>query len=315
MTTAPPRGGAQTPVISTPNNATAFENDTSNSRTSDELSASTDGHQPSTPKATTESALDKARNERDLTRAAIKTLKGFQLVRQLSQREQDALQEYHETLKELVQLVKTLKSDEKEERGKTAAEDEGKEEEEEDDDEGDEIERGNDADVNEALLPAGDDEPAPSAKGAQPSDPDEETANPTTTKSPAAQKPVSSACVKKYQAKRKWKGHGWAKKKSHRPAWHPDNYNADPDVWYDIRGIIAETKTTYRIEWAGTDSAGGLYVDTSVPKGHANDPAVAEWEKKVREREQDDTLEEEDEGQRKTKKSKKAGGAKKTAKK
>jgi hypothetical protein len=57
--------------------------------------------------------------------------------------------------------------------------------------------------------------------------------------------------------KRKRRGHGWAKKKSHKPPAplaHPDNYKFDPYRYYRIQGIMAETKRRYHIRWAGLDS-------------------------------------------------------------
>jgi hypothetical protein len=90
--------------------------------------------------------------------------------------------------------------------------------------------------------------------------------------------------------KRKRSGHGWTRKKSHRPPKppaHPDNYNFDRRRYYKIHGIIAETKGRYKIEWARLDSQGGQFIDTWVPKRYANQPAVADWEERQRERRTD----------------------------
>ena len=91
-------------------------------------------------------------------------------------------------------------------------------------------------------------------------------------------KPATSARPKKGQAKRKKGGHGWAKKKSHKPPAHPDNYNFDPRRYYKIQGIMAETQWRYKIKWARVDSQGDDFIDTWVPKRYANEPAVADWE-------------------------------------
>lgn len=83
--------------------------------------------------------------------------------------------------------------------------------------------------------------------------------------------------------KRKRAGHGWTRKKTHKPPKppaHPDNYNFNPRRYYKIHGIMAETKTRYKIKWARHDSKGGQFIDTWVPKRYANEPAVADWEER-----------------------------------
>ena len=134
--------------------------------------------------------------------------------------------------------------------------------------------------------------------------------------------------------KRKKSGHGWTRKKTHRPLQppaHPDNYNFDRRRYYKIQGIMAETGRRYKIKWARLDSAGGQFLDTWVPKRYANEPAVADWEERIRKRRPDRFNKErgeydeegemyassvtEDEGPGKAKRGKKAGGVKGKGKK
>jgi hypothetical protein len=103
---------------------------------------------------------------------------------------------------------------------------------------------------------------------------------------PPSAKPSSTVGRKKGQGRRKKTGHGWTSKKKYQPhtgppGQHPDNYTFYRHRYYKIEGIMAETKTKYHIRWAGTDSAKNPYVDTWVPKGHANKRAVTNWRRRV----------------------------------
>jgi hypothetical protein len=109
---------------------------------------------------------------------------------------------------------------------------------------------------------------------------------------PPSAKPSSTVGRKKGQGRRKKTGHGWTRKKKYQPhkgppGQHYDNYTFHRRRYYKIRGIMAETKTKYRIRWAGKDSTGGDYVDTWVPKHHANKRVVTDWRTRVAEGKED----------------------------
>lgn len=59
---------------------------------------------------------------------------------------------------------------------------------------------------------------------------------------------------------------------------HIGNYNFLEDHPYDIRGIMAESKNHYKIRWAGEDPDGNKWIDTWVPKDHADEGAKEDWE-------------------------------------
>lgn len=241
MSTAPPRGGAQTPALPTANNATASKTAALTTQTSEHQSASSETATPNDQTSEAQSSTSESQEE------------------------------------------------------------------EEDDDDDDE--------ASYKTADEGDDKPNDSHFPAVSS----------TEPKQATQHVKSTNSTKSQAKKRKRSGHGWAKKKSHKP-WtpgppgvHSDNWTFYSRRYYKIRGIIAEREDEYQIRWAGADRRGHPYIDSWVPKGNANKRAVADWERREREGKQqlfyDTEQEEELRKTEKSKKSKKAGGAKAKGKK
>lgn len=95
---------------------------------------------------------------------------------------------------------------------------------------------------------------------------------------------------------------------------HPDNYDFDPRQEYKIQGIMDENDKKYLIRWAGKDSAGGDFVDTSVPKANANQHATRDWASRIKDNRRDSFNESESDDQRPKQKKKTKAATKKSTK-
>jgi hypothetical protein len=229
------------------------DGDPPSNQTSGGPALSSKGQQPTTGL----SNLRKAESERVIVRETIGTLNNTKKDRPLDKGEREQLKMCKETLERLQLKIEEL-------TGVTQ---------ERDEDDGD----GDESDSGPSTSEGGDNNEQPSAgSGVQ--------AAQQTQPPPAKQS--STVGRKKGQGKGKRTGHGWTRKKRYQPhtgppGMHSDNYTFYRDRYYKIQGIMAETKAKYHIRWAGKDSAGGNYVDTWVPKGHANKRAVTDWRKRV----------------------------------
>jgi hypothetical protein len=227
------------------------DGDPPSNQTSGPPAPSLKGQQPTTKP----SMLGKAESERVIIRSTISTLNNIKKDRPLDKGEREQLKMCKGTLEGLQIKIEEL-------TGVTQ---------ERDEDDGDE------SDSGPSTSEGGDNNEQPSVSSSV------QAAQQT---QPPPAKQSSTVGRKKGQGRRKRAGHGWTRKKKYQPhtgpsGMHSDNYTFYRDRYYKIQGIMAETKAKHHIRWAGKDSAGGNYVDTWVPKGHANKRAVADWRKRV----------------------------------